>query len=168
MSNNQNLPNTNTKLSDIPDSKPTYVPKSTYWHRIKDAEFGMSKSSQSPMFTLTVEICDHPGYPDPKNPGSIVDVNGTEATMWVTLTDKASFHVKKFFKACGLPLDLSIADLVANPNPAFLLGKKFLALGYSKADIQVDEITKQPIKNPLTGQDLVYYQYKVGEIFPQS
>lgn len=162
--NNNNL---NTKLSDVPDSRPTYVPKSTYWHRIKDAEFKMSKSANQPMFELTVEIVDHAGSVDPKT-GGVVDLNGTEAMMWCSLTEKALPNLKKFFKACNIPLDISLNDLIANPNPAFLIGKKFLAIGYSKPDVQVDEVTKQPIKNPITQQDVVYYQYKVGDVFPQG
>jgi len=161
-------PNLDKKLSEVADPARVYIPKSTYWHNVKDAEYGMSKSSNNPMFTLTVEIVDHPGYPDTKNPGMIVDPNGTEAQFWVSLTEKAQGNVKKFFNACGLPTDITINELLVKPDPSFLIGKKFFAIGYSKADPQIDEITKQPIKNPMTGEPVVFYQYKIGDVFPRQ
>lgn len=157
-------PNSKTKLSDVPEYKQVYIPKSVYKHKITEVQFGLSKSANAPMFTLTVEIIDHPGFPNPKNPSEIVDVNGQDAVVYASLTEKALGNLKRLFKACGLPTDISLEELVANPNGEFLKGKTFSALGYSKADPQVDEITKQPIVNPFTGQPIVYYRYTVGEI----
>lgn len=154
----------NTKLSDIPDYQSVYVPRSTYRHKVVDVKFEKSKSSGNPMFTLSVEICDHAGFVNPKN-GEKVDLNGTAATVYLSLTDKAASNLKRFFKACGLPTDITIAELLANPNPEIFRGRQFLAMGQSKMDIQVDEITNQPIKHPVTGQDIVYYRYDVKEVF---
>src|SRR5690349_9817698 len=113
------------KLSDVPDYQQVYIPKSTYRHKVVDVAFGMSKSTNNPMFTLDVEITGHPGFPNPKNPQQIVDPNGTKAQVYLSLTEKAMSNIKRFFKACGLPLDLTLADLLANPNPEFLRGREF-------------------------------------------
>jgi hypothetical protein len=164
MSNGNNV-STSTKLSDVPEFKQRYIPKSTYRHKVVDVAFGNSKSTNNPMFTLTCEITGHPGFPDPKNPGEVIDPNGTQADVYMSLTDKAAGNVRKMFKAMGLPLDVSIDDLKANPNPELFRGREFLAMGYSKPDVQIDEITKQPLKNPVTGQDIIYYRYQIGEVF---
>lgn len=153
------------KLSDIPDYQAVYVPKGTYKHLVVDAEYvAKSKGSGNPMYTLEVEICDHPGYPDPKT-GQIKDPNGTKATVYVSLSDQAAGNVKRFFKGCGLPLDLTMDELRANPNADIFKGRKFLAIGYSKPDAMIDELTQQPIKDPITGQDVIYYRYSVGQVF---
>lgn len=155
-----------TKFSDAPDYTQTYIPKSTYTWKVVETEYvEKSKSSGNPMFHLTCEITKHPGFPDQRNPGQIVDPNGSKSDFYLSLTEKAVGNIKKFFKACGLPLEMNLEQLKANPNPAFFLGKEFLAIGYSKADVQIDELTKQPIKHPITGQEIVYYQLKIGDVF---
>lgn len=155
-----------TKLSDVPDFQQVYIPKSTYRHKVVDVEYvEKSKSSGNPMFVLTCEITDHAGFPNPRNPQQIVDPNGTTGTVYLSLTEKAAQNLKRFFKACGLPTDISLEDLTKSPNPEFLRGRQFLAIGTSKPTPQIDELTKQPIKHPVTGQDVIYYSYEIKEVF---
>lgn len=155
-----------TKLSEVPPPSRIHVKKSTYWHRVKTATFKMSKSSNNPMFELEVEICDHAGYPDGK--GGTTDPNGVDCLYWLSLTPKAAGNVANFFNACGLPTDIDLEKLIEGKNGEFLVGQKFIAMGFSNPTVQMDEVSGQPMKNPFTGEDVVSYQYKITEVFPRK
>src|SRR5882724_6573012 len=131
-----NTQNQNPTLEQaLGELKPARLPKDIYICRIKDCKFGNSKAG-NPMFTMEIELIDNP--PIAIN-GKPEDINGQSTFKYFSLNDKAFAQLGKLHKSAGLPLTLTLNEVLNNPNPDFYKGVKFKALWFSEPNPQTRE-----------------------------
>lgn len=85
------------------------VPRDLYQLRCIDAKFGISKSSENPMITLTWEIV---GPDSITVDGMKADVRGKQLTQYLVLTAKNAGNVFELHEKLGLP-----AETLDDQNP---------------------------------------------------
>lgn len=163
-------------------NKSIKLPKDNYILRVVDESFGPSKSSGNPMITLKTEVQS----PDEVNVGGEqVTVAGLAIPYYITV---ANLQDAEKSEACkkrcivgkendpGLYQKFGIDPATFNQeNPGLgFKGKLFHALLNSKTEaVRKDPTPEQQakgeqgdiIKNPVTGEDKVYYQVQIEEIY---
>lgn len=157
------MPSLAEALSDG-SGKPPKIPNDVYKFRIKDCKFQKSKAG-NPMFVMDCELFGNPPVQCEQGQEPI-DINGLSANHWITLIpENLRRGLAALHKSAGLPLDIALEDILAKPNTDFYKGVKFTARAYSEAQEQKNEVTGQFLKDPNTGEKLVYYALTIKEIF---
>lgn len=151
-------------------------PKNRYVVRLMEKAFGLSKSSNNPMITMTWEIVGKvingvlvttSAIKQDDGNIKVVDISGMKCMNWLTLSEANMGRVRDFHRIMGLPLvdinpeapDLSVYDsLVAN---YILSGDKYSELSDDideKTGLQIpimDDDGKPIVKNRIVMGDLI-------------
>ena len=158
------------KKSDAIQSGNVQLPYNRYTLRIKDANYGLSKSSGNPMFTLdceivspqTVELAD----------GKVGAIDGIRITHYLSITEKSMANYLETCKRLGVPDqlpdgDFDAASLQLDKTP--FVGVQFDAICSS----QERELRQRPKPGQRVGDPIVDsegkpiksgWDYRINEI----
>ena len=135
-------------LKDITESSGRpYLPNGTYTLRIVEAERKVS-SKGNDMVAIVAEVVEP------------TEVNGPRG--FVEVRDYPlipSRSLKEYHKIFDLPEDFELEEY--DDIAVGLKGKAFKAVLYTKTESRMDEITGDPMIDPITGQPLANYRYNV-------
>lgn len=143
--------------------KPAFVPKGIYKLRVIEPKLDKTKSGD-PMFVFECEVVETPDQVDPRT-GSTITINGTKGMKWLSLSQKSWPFTAKFLKSAGLPLDITLENLLNNPNPEMFRGVIFRALCSTETKTEKNELTGQPVLDPDTQQPITRYQFSIGDVY---
>lgn len=155
--------------------------RDNYILRILEPKFGESKSSGNPMITFDFEIVS----PEEMQVGDeMFNVAGVKLTQYfptqviengqldVEKTQKAAARLQDFYKKCGVSFDGFNPE---NPDVSSFKGKLIWALlnpdvreqrkSPTSAQLAAGQREGDIIKNPITGEPLLSYYPKIGEVF---
>lgn len=156
------------------DKTEVKIPFDTYWFRIKEATWEISKKNGNKMFKLITELVETP----PLNvDGEEVDVNGLEPKPTYIapvmeshpggthlVTTKCLNNVNNFRQNLRPPLDRITAEDVVNIEPAHFVGRKFVATASTKQGTLKNPETGQDVINKLDGKPIQTFTFEVGRI----
>lgn len=160
----EELPVSN-EASNLPGNIP--INRDRYSTRIKQAVFGMSKSSGKPMITLDTEIYSPDtmkSYVDGKN----YTVAGIEDKKYLSLGPDSLKYTLEFMRQIGMTPAID----PENPDTAQFINRTFAALWYpeeqnmNKPQSEEDKLAgKAP--EPITREDgtpIKFYRSKLGQV----
>jgi hypothetical protein len=153
-------------MSDKPKVSPeafdVVIPKNVYKFRVIEAENERSKKNNSRMAKLTLEFIEtDPINHNDKN----VDINGLTIMSWSVVTAKSLKFANITRAAFGLS-ELKEDEIDLFDAKEFL-GKTCFAIAHSTLEPQLNDITKEPLKNPYTGEALTKVQREISEWIPK-
>jgi hypothetical protein len=140
-------------LKDITESSGRpYLPNGTYTLRIVEAERKVS-SKGNDMVAIITEIVEPTEVNGPKG---FVEIGGVQVRDYPLIPSRS---LKEYHKIFDLPEEFELEDY--DEIAAGLKGKAFKAVLYTKSESRMDEITGDPMIDPITGQPLANYRYNV-------
>ena len=134
-------------------------PKNTILQfRCREATNEVSKASNTRQHKLVLEVINAEPFEVDGNP---IDINGLEFYNWSTLTVKALPFANRVRAAFGFN-DLKEED-ISSADAREFIGQTAYAFVESSEEDRINEITKQPVKDPYTGENMKVYQRKITE-----
>lgn len=151
-----------TMQEAMADTATPRIPRDRYTLKIIEAEFTTSREKKTPYFNFKVELVGNsPIVID----GQEVDINGITGNKSVWLTEKTFSRkggIGSLHKQLDLPLNITLNQVLAQPNTTMYVGGKFNAVCRT-----VDDPQKKDNGEPLldsAGQQIVYSKFDVGDI----
>lgn len=142
-----------------PEAYNIRFPKNTLLQlRVSDAKAQKSKTSNSPQHVLTLEVINTAPF---EVDGESIDINGLEFTSYSTLTVKALEFVNRTRRAFGFD-DLTQSTLDSADCREYI-GQVCWAFVESSEEDRINELTKEVVKDPYTGQPMKTYRRNITE-----
>lgn len=134
-------------------------PKNTILQlRVREATNETSKNSKAPQHKLILEVINSAPF---EVNGEPIDINGLEFYSYSTLTEKALPFANKVRAAFGFS-ELK-ADDIARADAREFIGQTCYAIVESSEEDRINELTKEPVKDPYTGATMKTYQRRIVE-----
>jgi hypothetical protein len=140
-------------LKDITESSGRpYLPNGTYTLRIVEAERKVS-SKGNDMVAIVTEVVEPA---EVNGPNGFVEISGVQVRDYPLIPSRS---LKEYHKIFNLPDEFELEDY--DEIAEGLKGKAFKAVLYTKSESRMDEITGNPMIDPITGQPIASYRYNV-------
>lgn len=150
---------TEPKKKLAPEAYNIQFPKNTVLKlRVREASNETSKASKAPQHKLILEVIE--AAPVEVN-GESIDINGLEFYSYSTLTEKALTFANRVRAAFGFS-DLTKDDF-SRADAREFIGQTCYAIVESTEEDRVNEATKEPVKDPYTGQVMKIQQRRIVE-----
>lgn len=142
-----------------PEAYNVRFPKNTLLQlRVVEAKAQKSKSSNNPQHVLTLEVINSAPF---EVDGESIDINGLEFTSYSTLTTKALEFVNRVRRAFGFD-DLTESTMNSADCREYV-GQICWAFVESSEEDRINELTKEIVKDPYTGQPMKTYRRNITE-----
>ena len=149
----------NTKKRLATEAYSIRFPKNTMLQlRCREAKKQKAKSSGNPQHVLTLEVINTAPF---EVDGESIDINGLEFNSYSTLTEKALEFVNRTRRAFGFS-DLTAADLESADEKEYV-GQVCWAFVESTEEDRINELTKEVVKDPYTGEPMKTYNRRITE-----
>lgn len=155
------MSDTNNRPKLAPEVYDVALPKNAYKFRCIAADNEKSKSG-SRMAELELEIIENDPVMHNDKP---VDINGLTIKSWSVVTEKSLKFANNCRAAFGL-VELTADDINVFDAREFL-GKTAFGIAQSTLTPQLNEVTKEPIKNPYTGEPMMQVRREITEWIPK-
>ena len=137
-------------LKDITESSGRpYLPNGTYTLRIVEAERKVSSKGHD-MVAIVTEVVE------PAEVNGFVEISGVQVRDYPLIPSRS---LKEYHKIFDLAEEFELEDY--DEIAEGLKGKAFKAVLYTKSEARMDEVTGDPMIDPITGQPLANYRYNV-------
>ncbi len=153
------MENTQQTLAEaMEDSGQERVPRDKYRLRIMEAEFKQAKTKTN-FYEFKCELINNPPI---IVDGETIDVNGISGTKRFYLTPKTLSRFGALHKQIGLPLTLTLAQIIAAPNPTVYVGSVFNAICQTTDSPQLKEDGTPLLDSE--GNQIVYSKFEIGDV----
>lgn len=142
-----------------PEAYNLQFPKNTILKfRVREATNEKSKATQSPQHKLILEVIEADPF---EVNGESIDINGLDFYSYSTLTAKALPFANRVRAAFGFN-DLTESD-IGQADAREFIGQTCFAIVESAEEDRINELTKEPVKDPYTGQTMKTYSRRIVE-----
>jgi|TARA_B100000073_G_C23697041_1_gene558777 hypothetical protein len=140
-------------LKDITESSGRpYLPNGTYTLRVVEAERKVSAKGND-MVAVVAEVVEPT---EVNGPNGFVEVGGVQVRDYPLIPSRS---LKEYHKIFDLPDEFELEDY--DEIAEGLKGKAFKAVLYTKQEARMDEISGDPMIDPITNQPLATNRYNV-------
>jgi len=134
-------------------------PKNTLLQlRVTEAKNQKSKTNNNPQHVLTLEVINCAPF---EVDGEPIDINGLEFTSYSTLVEKALEFANRVRRAFGFS-DLT-PSTIDSADCREYVGQVCWAFVESSEEDRINELTKEVVKDPYTGQAMKTYRRNITE-----